>query len=124
MKLTNRQVVQSVPAINVLNTLKLPVKASFRVAKTSKELDSVLTVYNETLKKLQEEHAERDEDGAVKTEGNQIVFKDSKAFQEAFTELLDEESDVSVRTVKLEELGSVEVEPSVLYQLDWLLEED
>jgi hypothetical protein len=124
MKLTNRQVVQSVPAINVLNTLKLPVKASFRVAKTSKELDSVLTVYNETLKKLQEEYCERDEEGAVKTDGNQIVFKDASAFQTAFTELLDLESEVSVRTVKLDDLGSVEVEPSVLYQLDWLLEED
>jgi hypothetical protein len=124
MKLTNRQVVQSVPAINVLNTLKLPVRASFRVAKTSKELDSVLTVYNETLKKLQEEHCEREEDGSVKTNGNQIVFKDAEAFQTAFTELLDEESEVSIRTVKLDDLGSVEVEPSVLYQLDWLLEEN
>jgi hypothetical protein len=123
MKLSNRQVVQSVSAINVLNALKLPVKASFRVAKTSKELDTVLQVYNDTLKKLQEEHCEHDEEGKVKTNGNQIVFKDAGAFEAAFTELLELESELAIKTIKLDNLGTVEVEPSVLYQLDWLLEE-
>lgn len=124
MKLTNRQIVQAVPAINVLNTLKLPVKASFNVAKTSRALDIVLEDYNKTLKKLQEEHAKRNKKGEMVTKGDQIQFKNPEAFNKAFGELMDLESDVRVRKVKLEELGNVEVTPAVLYQLEWLLEDE
>ena len=124
MKLTNRQIVQAVPAINVLHTLQLPIKTSFRVAKTSRALDTILKDYNKTLKKIQEKHAEY-EDGKMKVnEDNQIQFKDPESFNEAFEELMALESEVKIRTVKLEDLGNVEVAPQVIYQLDWLLEDD
>jgi hypothetical protein len=124
MKLTNRQVVHSISALNTLNSLKLPVKASFKLAKTSRELDATLQVYNNTLQKLQDEHCERDEDGGVKSEGNKIVLKDVAAFNKAFEELLLIDNDVKVKRLKVKDLGNISVEPAVLYQLDWLLEDD
>ena len=93
MKLTNRQIVSAVPALNALNVMKLPVKTSFRVVKASRVLDEALEDYNKTLKKLQEEYAEKDDDGKMKVEEDKIIFDDFEGFEEAFNELLDIENE-------------------------------
>jgi hypothetical protein len=124
MKLTNRQIVQAVPAINVLNTLQLPVKASFRVAKTARAIDSVLDVYNKTLKKLQEQYAKRDDKGEIIVDGNQIQFNDREAFNIAFEELMNLENEVKIRTINLQELGDAQIAPNILYQLEWLVNDE
>jgi hypothetical protein len=65
MKLTNRQIVESCEALSELNTLKLPVKTSFKIAKVSRIINELLKDYMETLKKLQEEHSHKNEDGTI-----------------------------------------------------------
>lgn len=124
MKLTNRQIVDSITAIQTLNTLKLPVKASFRIAKTARTIDEVLVDYNDTMKKLREEYAEKDEDGKVKVDGEMIIFHDLDGFIKAREELLEIETEVNIKQVDLDDLGSVEVEPSVLSSITWLINDD
>jgi hypothetical protein len=123
MKLTNRQLLNSVDSLTQLNTLKLPVKTSFRIAKLSRAIDDVLKAYRDTLKNLQEEHAERDEVGEKVVVENQISFKDPVVFDSAFQELLDCETDVPIKQISIGTFGSVEVEPKLLYHLDWLLKD-
>ena len=123
MELTNRQLLNSVDPLTTLNGLKLPVKISFKIAKVSKTIDDVLRSYKETLKSLQDQHAEKDEVGEKVVVGNQIKLTDPMAFDQAFQELLDCKTDVQVEQISIESLGSAEVEPKVLYYLDWLLKE-
>lgn len=123
MKLTNRQLLNAVPGFNHLNTLKLPVKASYRVAKAARQVDDALKDYRKTLEKLQGEHAEKDEDGKMKTEENRVLLKDPEAFEKEFEALLGESSEISIAKISLDEFGSAEVEPSFLYHLDWFIED-
>lgn len=123
MKITNAQLVSSVPSLNVLNGLKLPVKASYWVAKTSRVVQNSIEDYQEALSKLQKKHAELDENDEMKTEGDKVIFKDPNAFQEEFQELLKMEVELNLNKISLDSLGDVEIEPSLLYHLDWFLED-
>ena len=123
MKLTNRQLLNAVPAFNHLNSMKLPVKASYRVAKAARKVDDVLKDYRKTLGSLQEKHAEKGVNDKVKTDDNHIVFKDAEAFSADFEELLKLENDVVIDKISVADFGSAEVEPSFLYHLDWFIED-
>lgn len=123
MKLTNRQIVDSIEAIQKLNKLKLPVRASFRIAKTSRNLDEVLTDYNKTINKLRDEYSEKDSNGEMKVNDNKIVFRDLDGFIKASNELLDIENDVDVQQIGLDDFGEMTVEPSLLYSIDWLIDD-
>ena len=123
MKVTNKQLLESVDALRVLNGQKLPVKISFKVAKNSRAINESLKDYTETLKKLQEEHAEKDEHEKPKVEENRFVMKDQEVFNKAYEELLDIENEIPAKPIKLDDLGSIELPPSVLMALEWLVQE-
>jgi len=123
MKLTNRQLLNAVPAFNHINGLKMPVKASFTVARTARTIDENLKDYNKTLEVLQKKHAEKDEDGECKVVDDKYVFEDADAFVAEYNELLDCKVDMSVKKISLNEFGSAEVEPAFLYHLDWFIED-
>ena len=123
MKLSNRRLLNSVPSLNKLNGLKLPVKTSFKLAKLSRTVETVLKDYQKTLTSLQDKHAEKDDDGEKVVVDNTVKFKSEEAFKEEFEELLDCEAEVSSKKISLNDFGTVEVEPSFLYHLDWLIKE-
>jgi hypothetical protein len=123
MKLSNRKLLNVVPSLNELNKLKLPVKTSYRLAKLSRKVESALKDYQKTLESLQDKHAERDDEGEKVVTGNTIKFVDDVAFKKEFDELLEFEADVDTKKISLNDFGSVEVEPSFLYHLDWLIKE-
>ena len=123
MKVTNKQLLESVEALRVLNGQKLPVKISYKVAKNSRVINEGLKDYTETLKKLQEDHSEKDEDDKPKVEGNRFVMKDQEDFNKAYEELLELEAELSVKPIKLDDLGTIELPPSVLMSLEWLIQE-
>lgn len=123
MKITNLQMVASVPAFNELNKLKLPVKTSYWIAKASRLIEESMKDYREALTKLQQKHAELDDDGKVKTKEDVVIFKSPEAFQEEYAELLSLEVELNLKKISLDDFGDVHVEPSFLYHLDWFLED-
>lgn len=123
MKLSNRQLLNSVESLNKMNGLKLPVKTSFILAKLSRKIDEALKDYQKTLSDLQDKHAQKDEVGEKVVVDDIIQFNDKEAFATEFTELLDCESNIKSKKITLAGFGSVQVEPSLLYHLDWLIEE-
>jgi hypothetical protein len=106
-----------------MNGLKLPVKTSFTLAKLSRKIDVVLKDYQKTLSELQDKHAQKDEVGERVVVDDIIQFNDQEAFAAEFSELLDCESEIKSKKISLSGFGSVQVEPSLLYHLDWLIEE-
>jgi hypothetical protein len=131
MKITNKLVVDSVASLNQLSELKLPVKTAFRLAKITKTLNSILETYNEVLSKLQQDHVEKDEDDKPRTlddpnnpDIKRLVFADPEAFATAYQELLEIETEVSFKKLSLEDLGTIEVTPATLFQVEWLVEDE
>ena len=123
MKLSNRQLVDSVESLIKLNSLKLPVKTSFRLAKLSRCIDVILTDYKRTLEGLQEEYAKKDSEGEKVVIDTLIQFNDKEAFDKAFQELLDCDNELEIKEIPVKMFGTVDIEPSLLYYLDWLIKE-
>jgi len=124
MKLSNRQLLNSIDPLNQLNSLKLPVKTAFRLAKLSRAVDEAIKDYRKTLEGLHDEFAEKDpETGEKVVVESTVQFADREGFDKAFEELLECETELSMKKIPLNALSSVEVEPSLLYHLDWLLQE-
>jgi hypothetical protein len=109
MKLTNRQILNSVESLQALLQVKLPVKTSFEVAKISRLLDDILRDYQKTAQRLKFEFSDED--------------VDHPDFAKAIEELLECKTEVSCEKISLESLGEVNLEPAVFYHLNWLIEE-
>jgi len=76
---------------------------------------------------LQQKHVQKDEDGNPAThtaeDGTQrLLFEDPQAFQKEYVELLALETELELERLTLDELGDIEVKPTVLYSIDWLIE--
>ena len=123
MKLSNRQLLNSVTPLNKLNEFKLPVKTSFKLAKLARIIDGALEDYQKTLTGIQDKHAKKNGKGEKQIVDDTIQFKNRKAFDKAFEELLDCEIDVKLDAITVDDLSDVQVEPSTLYHLDWLIDE-
>ena len=130
MKITNKTVVDSVESLNHLSELKLPVKTAYKLTKLTRKVNEVLETYNEVLGKLQQNHVKKDEEGNPKmlddpNDSNikRLVFEDPEAFAEAYKELLEIETEIGITKLTVEDLGNIEVTPTILYQIDWLIED-
>jgi hypothetical protein len=131
MKVTNQLVLNSVESLNHLSELKLPVKTAFRLAKITRKMNEILETYNEVLGKLQQSHVEKDDDGEPVTledpnnaEIRRLVFADPTAFATAYKELLDIETDIGLKKLTLEDLGTIEVTPATLFSVEWLIQDE
>jgi hypothetical protein len=124
MKLTTKQIINSVESLNKLIGEKLPAKVSFRIAQVSRQLDDHLKDYQNTLKKLHLEFGKKDEkDELVKDAAGTIEFEDFDAFKKEHEDLLECEVEVNGKPLKLDQLSSAKLEPSIFYHLDWFVKE-
>ena len=96
----------------------------------TRKINEVLETYHEVLSKLQQDHAEKDEDDNPKMLDDpddpnvkRLVFADPEAFAEAYKELLEIETEVDIKKLSVEDLGTIEVAPATLFSIDWLIED-
>ncbi len=126
MKVTIRQLADSVGALNELSTKPMKVQVGYRVAKAMIEVTRQLEPFYKVRDKLIEKYDGKTDRGPV------IVFSDDsdkqketlKKFIEEIDPLMKEEVSLNgVEPLSLKKLGSLEVQPWVFVQLDWLLKE-
>ena len=124
MKVTIQELADSVSALNQLSTTPMKVQPGYRVAKAIKEVNSQLEPFYEVRNKLVKKY-----DGKT-NQGPEIVFSEDPEEQENIKEKFIEElkpvmeEEVSLNDIKplsLKKLGSMEIQPWVLVQIDWLL---
>jgi hypothetical protein len=127
MKLKNKVVIDAIPALNSLSEIKLPVKTSYVIAKNIRELSKILEDVEGVKKKIFDKWVEKDKDGNPLTQDNkQDVFKLKKnnEFNKDLNELLEIENDVNISKVNLDDLKGVDLAPSTLINIDWMIEEN
>jgi hypothetical protein len=99
----NREILQMSNGIRSCLELK-GVKLAYAIAKNIKTLEKILEPFNETLKKLQEEHCERDEEGKPIITNGQYTMKDMEKFNSEYDELMNIDVDITLHKIKQSDL--------------------
>ena len=115
--LTIERIMNSLEALREISNEDIPLKAAVRITRTIKEVDNVLEVFNDSKKKLFEKYGEEVEG----QEGSRIKEENVEVFNEKYIELLKQEVDIDFVEVDVEDLGDINVKPSVLMTLDWFI---
>lgn len=124
MKLTNRNILESINNLRAVAQKQLPVKVSYTISKNISQIESELKIYEKERQKLIEKYAEKDEDGKIiSDERNQIKFADVVGWDKDIKELLDIENDVDIRKFKLDELNGFNISAAELQAIDSMIEE-
>jgi len=117
MKLSLKTIINSVTGLQGLSNLKLPIVTSFKISKVLKQINAELETFNEVKNKRS------DEMGLSEKKQEDITPEENKKWNEEIKELTSKEVDIDVTKIKLSELGEEKIEPYILSQLDWLIEE-
>lgn len=122
--LTVKDVVEGLEALNVLVSQKLPVFSSFQLSLFLKNVSPIIETYEKERNKLISELGTPESDKDGKATGN-FNFEPEKAkeFNDKIMEILDAKIEVAIPTIKLSDLGNIEIEPKKLATLMWLIRE-
>jgi len=125
MKVKAGEIRGIVEAIDKTANLKLPIKISYWLARTAKQLDPEFRAFEESRLKLIQAHAEKDDEGKVVPAGEgQVKIVDAEKFNEEYSEIADQEIEIKMDPIALDALGDIDIEPAVVHGLLPLLKED
>lgn len=114
IKLTVRQVFDSVEAMQKLISIPMPASISFRITR-------IATQINETVETAQGTIKDRRADFAK--EGDDIPEDKMEEWDAEIGKLLDEEIEIAGEKISVVAFGTAKIEPITLLQLDWLITE-
>lgn len=106
INLTIKQALNVLPTINELVSVKLPIKAAYKIARITRKLQEQLLDFESQRVALIKEMGVTDE------KGNMVVSEERvPAFTEKLNELMPEGISVDVDGITLPELGDVSLTP-------------
>jgi hypothetical protein len=120
-KVILKQVVESLEALGILTSLKLPVYTSFKLSVFLKNVSPLVEAYEKERNKLINEYGTEDTEkpGTFNIKDEEKI----KEFNEKIMEVLNEEIEVKIPEINAKELGAIEIEPKHLISLTWLIKE-
>lgn len=126
MKLSNKEIVNSVSILGAISQKQLPVRVSYVIAKNIINIQEELKVYNVEREKLIKKYSELDEDGNTKIENGSIKLKDDciNNWNKDMEELLNIENEINIQKFKMAEFTgkACDFSPSELLTLDYMIE--
>lgn len=125
MRLSNKQIVESLPGLQLLATKDLPVNPSFKIGVAIRHVFDAHADFEKARLKLVEKHREKDAEGKPieAKEGGLVKLSDPDAFNKEFDELLSMESDIQVpELIHLKDFGEIKLPPNVFASLQWLVQ--
>jgi len=128
MTITNKQLVQSHAALNVLFNTKLPNGAAqFPLIRFARKYNTSFEDYVTAEKAIFGKYVEKNEDGSFKLdENNQPVFatpEDASAHKAEVEQLQAMDADLQFKPIPVSMLEGVSIEPGLLLALDWVFED-
>jgi len=118
-----KYLVEGAQSLGKIMQIKLPIVLSYKLSLFTKAINPAVEEFGKKRNELLAEYAEKVLDKDKKDTG-QMKFKgekEVKAFNKLVNELLDQEIKIDVPEIKIAEFGSIELEPSALMNLDWLI---
>ena len=125
MKLTNKQIINSIDSLKNLSGKELDVKTSFIIAKNIKVIDEISDIFISEKMKLVNKYGTKDKEGNLKVEDNgavEIAKNNLKEWNRSYAELLKIENDVDIQKIKLNDLD-IKVSAQELLAIEYMIEE-
>lgn len=126
MKLTNQELLNSIPTLKKLSQEQLPIKISYTISKNIKNIEEELVVYEEERQKLLKKYVEMDKEGKPKIndKGHYVIKNENQAgFNKGVLELLSIETDVNISKIDLNALEGLKISPSEISSVNFMIEE-
>lgn len=126
MKLSNERLINDASKLAQLSQKKLPIKASYAIAKNISKIESELKIYNREREKLIDKYSKKDEKGnPVADEAGQIVFCEGckEQWDKDIKELLAIENDIDIHKFPIAALEGYDMTPAELMLIDYMIEE-
>ena len=125
LKLTNKEIVNSIEALKNLSTKELDVKTSFKIAKNIKTIDEISNIFIEEKRKLVNKYGTKDDKENLKLDDNgvaEIAKENLSEWNRSYEELLEIENNIEIEKIKLSDLD-VRVSAQELLAIEYMLEE-
>ncbi|MBE6049832.1 MAG: hypothetical protein E7214_04000 [Clostridium sp.] len=125
LKLTNKEIVNSIEALKNLSTKELDVKTSFKIAKNIKTIDEISNIFIEEKRKLVNKYGTKDDKGNLKLGDNgvaEIAKENLSEWNRSYEELLEIENNIEIEKIKLSDLD-IRVSAQELLAIEYMLEE-
>ena len=125
MKLTNKQIINSIDSLKNLSGKELDVKTSFIIAKNIKAIDEISDIFVSEKMKLVNKYGTKDKEGNLKVEDNgavEIAKNNLKEWNRSYAEHLKIENDVDIQKIKLNDLD-IKVSAQELLAIEYMIEE-
>ena len=122
MKIKTQEIISSIEALNALLNEKLPATLSFKIGRLAHQLAPEVETYKKTRDAKMKEHGKPvvDENGN-ETDKYSFEGEGKDAFIKEMTELEDTEVEIDIPEIKIDDLGSITIEPRHLSVLTWLI---
>lgn len=125
----NRNENNTFPMLELLNQFSVKAKWAFRI--NLKKIEEIVKLYNDVLKDLQLEYSDDEhsiestetDDKGKKTTIRTVKDKYIKEYQDKMQELLNQENDISVRTININDIADVKLDFVDLEMLSFMIDE-
>lgn len=123
---------ETVNALNVLISKKVPVKTAYKLVKVVRKVNEILLNVNAKKQEIVIKHIERDEKGnpvlEMDNEGNiipdRVKIANDENYQKDMQNFFEQEHELDVNKININDLGEIDIEPIQLMFLMWLIEAD
>ena len=125
MKLTNKQIINSIDSLKNLSSKELDVKTSFIIAKNIKAIDEISDIFVSEKMKLVNKYGTKDKEGNLKVDDNgavEIAKENLKEWNRSLSELLEIENNIDIKTININDLD-VKISAQELLVIDFMIEE-
>ena len=125
MKISNEKILNSIPVLNKISNMDLPIKTCFTISKNINKINEIVKVYNTYRDKLIDKHCEK-KDGEPVIEGNSIKLKQEEVedFNSELKELLDIENELDITKIKIDDLNNISLSVLEFNSIRYLIEEE
>lgn len=126
IKVAIRDIVDGLGVIKDLSTKTMPAVTAYKVARLLKNILEEYNLYNKTRLNLINKYAELNDDGSVRTNGQNIVIQNDKiqVCNEEIQQLLDSEVELNASALTLDELDALSFTPAQMYLLQPFINEN
>lgn len=124
IKLSNKEILQKITALESVVAKQLPIRASYAVSKNVEIINKELEFYNKENSKLVKKYAKKDDNETpVKDKKGKILLDEPEEFKKEYNELLKIEIELEIYMCKIENLGDKDFSAAELTAIKFMLED-
>jgi vacuolar-type H+-ATPase subunit I/STV1 len=127
MKVKLNEVINSTSSFQKLSTTDMPGKLAYTVARNIRKLEIEIKSFDDARNTLFAKYGEDVEEKNIKTEEvkkfKRIKKENIEQFQKEVNEILEKEVDVDIWKIKVVELEKVNLPPTLLLNVNFMIEE-